>query len=154
MGMHEPEKRKAMAQLPMDTKWKLIYQHESQEQHKVRRPEKQATQKTKKRKRKKRSQRYHGTKPVHLLKGAQHQQDKHTGNTPLGRMKETGRESSSSSSSSSNSSNDNNYKRDAHMFSPRLFPSLSLYSHLPWPWLGSAKDIHGWTRFMGSECLK
>ncbi|KAF8928493.1 hypothetical protein BGZ52_003270, partial [Haplosporangium bisporale] len=34
MGMHEPEKRKAMAQLPMDTKWKLIYQHESQEQSK------------------------------------------------------------------------------------------------------------------------
>ncbi|KAG0363394.1 hypothetical protein BG005_000647 [Podila minutissima] len=39
MGMHEPEKRKAMAQLPMDTKWKLIYQHESQEQSKARKRE-------------------------------------------------------------------------------------------------------------------
>ncbi|KAG0026509.1 hypothetical protein BGZ81_006308 [Podila clonocystis] len=39
MGMHEPEKRRAMAQLPMDTKWKLIYQHESQEQSKARKRE-------------------------------------------------------------------------------------------------------------------
>jgi hypothetical protein len=36
MGMHEPEKRKAMAGLSMDNKWQLIYQHESQEQTKVR----------------------------------------------------------------------------------------------------------------------
>lgn len=35
MGMHEPEKRKAMAGLSMDNKWQLIYQHESQEQTKV-----------------------------------------------------------------------------------------------------------------------
>jgi hypothetical protein len=35
MGMHEPEQRKAMIGLTVDNKWKLIYQHESQEQTKV-----------------------------------------------------------------------------------------------------------------------
>ncbi|KAF9357922.1 hypothetical protein BGX26_002860 [Mortierella sp. AD094] len=36
MGMHEPEKRKAMSGLSLDNKWKLIYQHEAQEQTKAR----------------------------------------------------------------------------------------------------------------------
>ncbi|KAG0235138.1 hypothetical protein BGW42_005788 [Actinomortierella wolfii] len=35
MGMHEPEQRKAMMNLSVDNKWKLIYQHESQEQTKA-----------------------------------------------------------------------------------------------------------------------
>jgi len=35
MGMHEPEQRKAMVGLSVDNKWKLIFQHESQEQTKV-----------------------------------------------------------------------------------------------------------------------
>ncbi|KAG0049422.1 hypothetical protein BGZ83_005772 [Gryganskiella cystojenkinii] len=39
MGMHEPEKRKAMAGLSMENKWQLIYQHESQEQTKARKRE-------------------------------------------------------------------------------------------------------------------
>ncbi|KAF9936663.1 hypothetical protein BGZ67_002157 [Mortierella alpina] len=39
MGMHEPEKRKAMSGLSIENKWKLIYQHESQEQSKARKRE-------------------------------------------------------------------------------------------------------------------
>ncbi|KAG0347011.1 hypothetical protein BG004_000301 [Podila humilis] len=39
MGMHEPEQRKAMIGLSVDNKWKLIYQHESQEQTKARKRE-------------------------------------------------------------------------------------------------------------------
>ncbi|KAF9582632.1 hypothetical protein BGW38_010954, partial [Lunasporangiospora selenospora] len=39
MGMHEPEKRKAMAGLSIDNKWKLIYQHEAQEQSKAKKRE-------------------------------------------------------------------------------------------------------------------
>ncbi|KAF9017972.1 hypothetical protein BGZ52_004645, partial [Haplosporangium bisporale] len=36
MGMHEPEQKKAMIGLSVDNKWKLIFQHESQEQTKSR----------------------------------------------------------------------------------------------------------------------
>ncbi|KAG0250651.1 hypothetical protein BG011_008195 [Mortierella polycephala] len=36
MGMHDPEHRKAMVGLTVDNKWKLIFQHESQEQFKAR----------------------------------------------------------------------------------------------------------------------
>ncbi|KAI1302148.1 hypothetical protein EDD11_005716 [Mortierella claussenii] len=39
MGMHEPEQRKAMAGLSVDNKWKLIFQHESQEQSKAKKRE-------------------------------------------------------------------------------------------------------------------
>ncbi|KAG0009907.1 hypothetical protein BGZ80_001945, partial [Entomortierella chlamydospora] len=39
MGMHEPEQRKAMAGLTVDNKWKLIFQHESQEQSKAKKRE-------------------------------------------------------------------------------------------------------------------
>ncbi|KAH7045424.1 hypothetical protein BKA57DRAFT_79829 [Linnemannia elongata] len=39
MGMHEPEQRKAMAGLTVDNKWKLIFQHESQEQTKAKKRE-------------------------------------------------------------------------------------------------------------------
>ncbi|KAG0279795.1 hypothetical protein BGZ95_000200 [Linnemannia exigua] len=39
MGMHEPEQRKAMIGLTVDNKWKLIYQHESQEQTKAKKRE-------------------------------------------------------------------------------------------------------------------
>ncbi|KAF8977913.1 hypothetical protein BGZ46_007008 [Entomortierella lignicola] len=39
MGMHEPGHRKAMAGLSVDNKWKLIYQHESQEQSKAKKRE-------------------------------------------------------------------------------------------------------------------
>ncbi|KAF9147778.1 hypothetical protein BG015_010519, partial [Linnemannia schmuckeri] len=39
MGMHEPEQRKAMVGLTVDNKWKLIYQHESQEQTKAKKRE-------------------------------------------------------------------------------------------------------------------
>ncbi|KAF9956641.1 hypothetical protein BGZ72_002608 [Mortierella alpina] len=39
MGMHEPEHRKAMMGLSVDNKWKLIYQHESQEQFKAKKRE-------------------------------------------------------------------------------------------------------------------
>ena len=35
--MHEPVQRKAMIGLSVDNKWKLIFQHESQEQSKVER---------------------------------------------------------------------------------------------------------------------
>ncbi|KAF9356289.1 hypothetical protein BGX26_005472 [Mortierella sp. AD094] len=39
MGMHEPEQRKAMVGLTVDNKWKLIFQHESQEQSKAKKRE-------------------------------------------------------------------------------------------------------------------
>ncbi|KAF9921658.1 hypothetical protein FBU30_008285 [Linnemannia zychae] len=39
MGMHEPVQRKAMIGLSVDNKWKLIYQHESQEQFKAKKRE-------------------------------------------------------------------------------------------------------------------
>ncbi|KAF9109877.1 hypothetical protein BGX27_007091 [Mortierella sp. AM989] len=39
MGMHEPEHRKAMVGLTVDNKWKLIFQHESQEQSKAKKRE-------------------------------------------------------------------------------------------------------------------
>ncbi|KAF9122342.1 hypothetical protein BGW39_009803 [Mortierella sp. 14UC] len=39
MGMHEPEQRKATIGLTVDNKWKLIYQHESQEQTKAKKRE-------------------------------------------------------------------------------------------------------------------
>ncbi|KAF9394110.1 hypothetical protein BGX21_010485 [Mortierella sp. AD011] len=39
MGMHEPEQRKAMIGLTVDNKWKLIFQHESQEQSKAKKRE-------------------------------------------------------------------------------------------------------------------
>ncbi|KAF9283140.1 hypothetical protein BGZ68_005530 [Mortierella alpina] len=39
MGMHEPEHRKAMMGLSVDNKWKLIFQHESQEQFKAKKRE-------------------------------------------------------------------------------------------------------------------
>ncbi|KAF9956390.1 hypothetical protein BGZ72_002808 [Mortierella alpina] len=46
MGMHEPEKRKAMSGLSIENKWKLIYQHESQEQSKARKREEGQIDKT------------------------------------------------------------------------------------------------------------
>ncbi|KAF9327544.1 hypothetical protein BG006_009173 [Podila minutissima] len=39
MGMHEPEQRKGMIGLSVDNKWKLIFQHESQEQTKAKKRE-------------------------------------------------------------------------------------------------------------------
>ncbi|KAG0304695.1 hypothetical protein BGZ98_005170 [Dissophora globulifera] len=39
MGMHEPEQRKAMTGLSVDNKWKLIFQHETQEQSKAKKRE-------------------------------------------------------------------------------------------------------------------
>ncbi|KAF8940983.1 hypothetical protein BGZ58_003405 [Dissophora ornata] len=39
MGMHEPVQRKAMIGLSVDNKWKLIFQHESQEQSKAKKRE-------------------------------------------------------------------------------------------------------------------
>ncbi|GJJ73060.1 hypothetical protein EMPS_05418 [Entomortierella parvispora] len=46
MGMHEPEQRKAMVGLSVDNKWKLIFQHESQEQTKARKREEGFVDKT------------------------------------------------------------------------------------------------------------
>ncbi|KAG0052875.1 hypothetical protein BGZ83_002023 [Gryganskiella cystojenkinii] len=46
MGMHEPEQRKAMIGLSVDNKWKLIFQHESQEQTKARKREEGFVDKT------------------------------------------------------------------------------------------------------------
>ncbi|KAF9082647.1 hypothetical protein BGX23_012257 [Mortierella sp. AD031] len=36
MGMHEPEKRRALSKLSLENKWKVICQYESQEQFKAR----------------------------------------------------------------------------------------------------------------------
>ncbi|KAG0019125.1 hypothetical protein BGZ82_000238 [Podila clonocystis] len=46
MGMHEPEQRKGMIGLSVDNKWKLIFQHESQEQTKAKKREEGYVDKT------------------------------------------------------------------------------------------------------------
>ncbi|KAF9102025.1 hypothetical protein BGX29_005014 [Mortierella sp. GBA35] len=46
MGMHEPEQRKAMIGLTVDNKWKLIFQHESQEQTKAKKREEEYVDKS------------------------------------------------------------------------------------------------------------